>query len=136
LSLSDATFEFFTISFLFGRAPHTPQQFQPSLRTNAVSCSSLRTNRVSEAISKGIPTTPYEIISKRQKMSFKKFQMAVVCSGRAATGFAIASVIPSSLRSSGQYRLRRLRIPHATHLLPLSLKKRGTMCIILLTIAP
>jgi hypothetical protein len=53
---------------------------------------------------------------KRQKMSFKEFQLAVVCSGRAATGFAAASAIPS-LRS-GQCRrfaslTAALRIPHA-----------------------
>ena len=52
--------------------------------------------------------------------------MAVVGEGRAATGFAIASAIPS-LRS-GQCRrfaslTAALRIPHATHPLPLSFEK-------------
>jgi len=69
------------------------------------------------------------------------FQLAVARSGRAASGFAIASVIPSSLRSSGQYRqlaslAAALRIPHATHPHPLSLKKRGAMRITLFAIVP
>ena len=69
---------------------HHSSFFHPSLRTNVVSCSSLRTQWSNL---NGIPTTPYEIISKRQKMSFKEFDTAVVCSGRAATGFAFASAI-------------------------------------------
>jgi hypothetical protein len=105
-------------NFLFGRAPAIHSSFFT------------RHCERSEAISKELSRAHTRLL----RASPSQRRVAVDGSGRAATGFAIASAIPS-LRS-GQCRrfaslTAALRIPHATHPYPLSFEKREGRYVLL-----